>query len=50
MLAHSPERILRIGNMRLLEEANAYIFAANCRSLAFIVLSNNRIQNCATDI
>ena len=25
MLARSPERIFRIGNMRLLEEANAYI-------------------------
>ena len=25
MLARSPERISRIGNIRLLEEANAYI-------------------------
>ena len=26
MLARSPERIFRIGNIKLLEEANAYIF------------------------
>ena len=44
MLACSPERIFRIINIRLLEEANAYIFAVNCSSLAFIVLSNNLTQ------
>ena len=33
ILARSPERILRIRNIRFLEEANAYIVAANCRTL-----------------
>ena len=46
MITRSSEMIFKIWNIRLLEEVNAYIYR---RSLAFIVLSNNRTQNCATD-
>ena len=48
-LARFSERIFKIWKERLLEEANAYTFAANRRTLALIVLSCNRTQKCATD-
>ena len=49
MRTRFSEKIFQIWNIRLLEETNSYIFLQTAGRLAFIVLSNNRTQNCATD-
>ena len=46
MLTRFSERIFEIGNIRLLGEANAYIFPQVTSSYSSL---NNRTQNCATD-